>query len=76
MGLADEHQGELVAATEDELRAELWQRNQAMMHAGRAAAEARLHGSESARHQLHVDWQPLEQWLIERGQGMPVEDDC
>lgn len=62
-------------ATDDELRAELWQRNQATMIAQRAALEAKLHGSSTARHQLHVDWDPVDQWLRERGITTPVEDD-
>jgi hypothetical protein len=64
-------------ATDDELRAEQWQRDQATMSAQRAAIDAGLHGSSSARHQLHVDWDPVDQWLRERGQVIPVdcEDD-
>lgn len=63
-------------ATDDELRAELWQRNQATMIARRAALDAMLHGSSTARHQLEKDWDPLDQWLRERGQVDPIEETC
>lgn len=62
-------------ATEEELRAEAWQRNQAQIRAKRAEFDAMLHGSSSARHQLHVNWDPLDQWLRERGQVLPLDDE-
>lgn len=63
--------------TPEELRAELWQRNQATMIANRAEFNASMHGSSTARHQLEVDWDPLDQWLRERGISDPIdEDDC
>lgn len=65
-----------MAATDDELRAELWQRNQALACAKAKAREAALHGSSSARHQLEKDWDPLDQWLRERGQVDPIEETC
>ncbi len=62
-------------ATADELRAEQWQRNQALLIAKRAEYDAMLHGSSTARHQLEVDWDPIDQWLRERGMVDPIEDD-
>lgn len=64
-------------ATEQELRAEAWQRNQASMIAKRAEFDAMLHGSSTARHQLEKEWDPIDQWLRERGISDPIdEDDC
>lgn len=62
-------------ATADELEAEQWQRNHAAAIANRASAEAKLHGSDTLRHQLEVAWDPLVQWLRERGTYIPPEDE-
>lgn len=66
--------GELVP-TEEELRAEAWQRNQAQIIAKRRSIEAKLHGSGTARQQLHINWDPLDQWLRERGTVLPLDED-
>jgi hypothetical protein len=62
-------------ATADELAAEQWQRNHAAAIAKRESDLAALHGSDTLRHQLDVDWDPLVQWLRERGTSIPVDED-
>lgn len=63
-------------ATEEELRAEQYQRDVAARRAFGAALDAKLHGSESARHALEVAWDPYVQWMAERETVIPVDEEC
>jgi hypothetical protein len=60
-------------ATDEELRAELYQRQQARREAFQNARLARLHGSESAARAVDKAWDPLVQWSAERGIEEPIE---
>lgn len=65
----------MAAPTEEELRAEQYQRDVAARHAFQAELDGKLHGSESARHALDVAWDPYVQWMAERDIVIPPEDD-
>lgn len=60
-------------ATDEELRAEEYQRSQARREAFQNARLARLHGSEAAAHALDVAWDPYFQWTLERDVEAPLE---
>lgn len=65
--------------TDEELRAEQYQRDVIARRANHRANDERLRGNPAARRQLDIDWQPIRQWRIEQTAGAPanaIDEDC